>query len=64
MFGALAGVPYVVFTFGAIAAYEGPSERGTWWGALVGGVVGATLGLIALSAVERHRRRREDAAGE
>jgi hypothetical protein len=64
MFGALGGVPYVVFTVGAIAAYDGPSERGSWWGALVGGVVGGALGLVALFAVERHRRRREDAAGE
>lgn len=62
MFGALGGLPYVVFTLGAIAAYDGPAADGSWWGALVGGVVGGTLGLIALFAVERWRRRREDAA--
>jgi hypothetical protein len=56
------GVPYLVFALGATAVYD-PASRddGSWWGALVGGVVGGAIGLLGLAYAERRRRRREDA---
>lgn len=65
LIGVLGSVPYLVFTLGALAAYDvGPIGDGNWWRALVGTVVGGLLGLLTVSRLERYRRRREDAAGD
>ncbi|WP_306215430.1 hypothetical protein [Actinoplanes sp. RD1] len=55
-------LPLVVFVSGANYVHE-PHDT-AWLGAIVGGVVGALLGVVVLVAKGRQRDRQEAAAGD
>jgi hypothetical protein len=55
----LGGLPYVIFTIAAIAAYQVPGDSDTAIGAAVGSVIGAGIGCLALWYRSRRRTREE-----
>ncbi len=55
---AAAGLPYVIFCYGAFYSYRG-SDSSTLWGAIVGGAVGAAGGIVATVIGTRRKRRQE-----
>lgn len=55
---AAAGLPYVIFFYGALYSYSDPGSS-TLRGAIVGGVFGAALGVVATIAGTRRKRGQE-----
>ena len=56
----LGALPYPVFLAGVIAALTGyGGDPVIWWSALVGGVIGGTVGLLLLLRSRQRRRRGE-----
>lgn len=56
----LSALPYPVFLIGVVAAVSrADGDPATWWGALIGGLIGGTVGLILLLRSRQLRRRRD-----
>lgn len=55
---AAAGLPYVIFFYGALYSYDG-SDSSTLRGAIVGGAFGAVGGIVATVIGTRRKRRQE-----
>jgi hypothetical protein len=58
----LTALPYGLFVAGAFYVHN--SESSTWIGAIVGGVFGAGLSVVALTVKGRRRQRLEALAGD